>query len=205
MGSVSNQDCIRTGRLAKCDYNQGSCQNTVRINHGRLQITKGCKQTQACENNMRQNSVVGTVDKKMKKWGVHTQCSFSWQQTTCRCCCSSDRCNSRPLYCISDKDQDEFDKLIGSPVKPAPEGKKYQEPVDTGSERARPQAHTNHPCTWNPGNGAECIKLSGSKYKCKCQPGWRDSHCNTPISRRARTRLRIKEVSQKFLRMVGIE
>merc|ERR1712224_393381 len=46
--SVSNQDCIKRGRLAKCQSNQGSCQNTVRINHGRLQIIKGCKQTQAC-------------------------------------------------------------------------------------------------------------------------------------------------------------
>jgi len=39
-----------------------------------------------------------------------------------------------------------------------------------------------NPCvTGNPcGNGGSCIAGEGMKYSCRCQPGWGDSHCNTP-------------------------
>lgn len=193
---ISNQHCIRTGRLAKCQTNQGSCQNTVRINNGQLQIMKGCKQTQACESNMRQNNVVGKVDASMRKWGVHTQCSFSWQQTTCRCCCSTDRCNSRPLYCATDKAQNavaKYDK--GSTVLKA---------VTKQPQLGERIALRDHPCFYNPcGNGAECIREEGEKYSCKCQPGWRDSHCNTPSSRRNRARVALSKARSGFLHLFG--
>jgi len=211
--SVSNQDCIRRGKLATCQSNQGSCQNTVRINHGRLQISKGCKQTQACENNLRQNRIGRVTNTKNEKWGVHAQCSFSWQQTTCRCCCSSDKCNSRPLYCVSDTVQAKVATLS-----------KRQEPVkvekikSTGQRNLQPatnNARDSHPCTYNPcGNGAECIRLPAQRYSCKCRPGWRDSHCNTPMSRRDRARARwiagratakarMQEIKSEFMALLG--
>merc|ERR1712136_345750 len=87
----SNEDCIRRGRLTKCQANQGSCENTVRVNHGRLEIIKGCKQTEACNNNMLQN--------KLSSSSGRTQCNFGAYETVCRCCCTSSKCNNRPLYC----------------------------------------------------------------------------------------------------------
>lgn len=207
--SISNHECLRTGRLARCAVNQGSCQNTVRISNGKLQITKGCKQTSACASNMRQNSAVGSVEKSIAKYGVHAQCSFSWQQTTCRCCCESSRCNRSPLYCasaskvqaqLSDKNPlagpRKFTPLLltrgvgpmalkSNNAAPEPTRAPYK-----ADPNAKKNPHDAHPCTFKPcANGGKCIRINLGQfgqedYRCECKEGWKDSHCNTPVSRR---------------------
>jgi len=203
----SNEDCIRGGRLTKCQANQGSCENTVRVNHGRLEIIKGCKQTQACNNNMLQN--------KLSSSSGRTQCNFGAYETVCRCCCTSSKCNSRPLYCAHADLQ-----LIGNGVQGT--GKEYtianllrsprrrysypnrqrhmrtnpnyfntQQQQQRQQQQQQRRTHRNwwgtryaaHPCRHNPcSNGGTCVRGFGSRYTCRCPAGWMDSHCNTPIS-----------------------
>jgi len=202
----SNEDCIRRGRLTKCQANQGSCENTVRVNHGRLEIIKGCKQTEACNNNMLQN--------KLSSSSGRTQCNFGAYETVCRCCCTSSKCNNRPLYCAHADLQE-----IGNGVQGT--GKEYtianllrsprrrysypnrqrhlrtnpnyfntqqqQQQVQLQQRRTTRNwwgtRYAAHPCRHNPcSNGGTCVRGFGSRYTCRCPAGWMDSHCNTPIS-----------------------
>jgi len=182
--SISNQDCIRNGQLQLCAWNQDSCENTVRINNGRMEIHKGCKEANACDNNQLQNTV-------RKAWGV-TQCSFGYQSTTCRCCCQTTMCNSRPLYCANPDQQALLDNLELNPI-----DQRNASPQQTQQNQARIQQQqvvqqqqpasgsvNAHPCTYNPcSNGGACVRAWGrDRYRCRCPPGWRDSHCNTPVS-----------------------
>lgn len=94
----SNKHCISTGKLTRCHINDQSCQNTVRVQSGRMQIHKGCKQKEACKSNQIQNDL---RTYRSKNWGS-AQCSFSISSTVCRCCCDTNKCNSGPLYCKED-------------------------------------------------------------------------------------------------------
>jgi len=182
--SISNQDCIRNGQLQLCAWNQDSCENTVRINNGRMEIHKGCKEANACENNQLQNTV-------RKSWGV-TQCSFGYQTTTCRCCCQTTMCNSRPLYCANADQQAVLQNLELNPIN---QRNATQQQTQRNQARIQQQQVVQqqqpatgsvdaHPCTYNPcSNGGTCVKAWGrARYRCRCKPGWRDSHCNTPVS-----------------------
>jgi len=182
--SISNQDCIRNGRLQLCAWNQDSCENTVRINNGRMEIHKGCKEANACDNNQLQNTV-------RKAWGV-TQCNFGYQSTTCRCCCQTTMCNSRPLYCANPDQQALLQNLELNPIDQRNatrqrtqqnQARIQQQQVVQQQQPATGRVDT-HPCTYNPcSNGGACVRAWGrDRYRCRCPPGWRDSHCNTPVS-----------------------
>lgn len=165
--SQSNKHCLLTGKVTECQYNQKSCQNTVRIQNGRLQIQKGCKQTQACSNNMKQNTY-------RSRLGGHTQCSFGWHTTVCRCCCQTNNCNENPLYCQNAAVQVYVDDIESNI------GKKKNTEVGRKRPVASQSAWDKHPCEYNPcSNGGACVRGIGQKYTCKCATGWRDSHCNT--------------------------
>lgn len=88
----SNKECLEKGRITVCDKNEGSCQNTVRISHGKTMLFKTCKQTQACMSNMRQNGPITAF------W-FPIQCSNQPHQTVCRCCCQTNNCNDKALAC----------------------------------------------------------------------------------------------------------
>lgn len=102
----SNKHCIATGRLTRCHINDQSCQNTVRVQNGRMQIHKGCKQKEACESNQMQNDF---RTYRSKSWGT-AQCSFTLSTTVCRCCCDTNRCNNGPLYCRQQMQREIFGK-----------------------------------------------------------------------------------------------
>ncbi|XP_039262210.2 uncharacterized protein LOC120338298 [Styela clava] len=86
----THEECNEQG-LIECAYSQDSCQTEVRMMHvGRglvPRITKGCKQTTACNNNYMQNDRPG--------W-PSTQCNQAeyFPLYVCRYCCGEAGCNS---------------------------------------------------------------------------------------------------------------
>jgi len=86
----SNDDCLLDGTIEECRPNQGSCQNTVRLDNGNIRIDKRCKQTVACRNNMQQNDAGA--------WHP-VQCNMYGKNAVCRCCCEGEKCNSEALWC----------------------------------------------------------------------------------------------------------
>lgn len=102
--AVTNKKCLEDGRLRVCDRNEGSCQNTIRVSNGKMTLFKGCKQTQACKNNMRQNGPISAA------W-YPIQCSMQPQNTVCRCCCSTNGCNEYAFFCRGDSQRRSLQRL----------------------------------------------------------------------------------------------
>lgn len=100
----SNKDCLKNGKVSLCAKNQGSCQNSIRSSHGEVTIHKSCKQTEACVNNMKQNGPLALA------WHP-IQCSFQPQNTVCRCCCSTNKCNEHALFCRGAPAQNRFQAM----------------------------------------------------------------------------------------------
>jgi len=95
INASSNKECLEQGKVSTCRGNEGSCQNTIRVSNGKVTMFKSCKQTQACRNNMRQNGPAEA------KWHP-IQCTMEPQNTVCRCCCSTNRCNENAYFCRGD-------------------------------------------------------------------------------------------------------
>jgi len=172
--AISNEHCLLTGKITQCRENQGSCQNTVRVQDGRLEIHKGCKQTEACINNMRQNGARSVL-------GGLAQCSFQWSMTVCRCCCQTSNCNEGALFCLNNRNEAYVDTLGNN----LGEASRYYRPRPRGDTNS--VALSQHPCVNNPcSNGGQCVRGEGLNYRCECASGWRDSHCNTPVQTRQR-------------------
>jgi len=184
----TNAACLANGRLRQCDYNQGSCQNTIRVNHGRVRISKTCKQTQACMNNQRQNN--------QRAW-LGLQCNMTPQNIVCRCCCQTDECNDKALYCRGAREQAAMKAYeTNQPKQESQQGQQRQTNNNNNRNNANDNTNRNNqnnyvqPKSQNPchtgtpcGNGATCVVGDGHQYKCKCTDGWTDSHCNTPVKK----------------------
>nr|CAB3261878.1 uncharacterized protein LOC100177472 [Phallusia mammillata] len=84
--NVESEDkCSRLKDVKLCGYGE-ICQSEVRqIDHGKQAITKSCKQAEACENNFLNNN--------------RLQCRPGQRNSVCRCCCSTDYCNSDAMHC----------------------------------------------------------------------------------------------------------
>nr|XP_026693431.1 E-selectin-like [Ciona intestinalis] len=102
----SNEHCTRIGRIRRCASDQ-MCQNEARTTDRGVRIWKRCKQKLACENNYRQN----------------VQCNPSELGSICRCCCNTDRCNLKLLYC-HEKIIEQFPEriLLCPPLEPPDNG-----------------------------------------------------------------------------------
>jgi len=200
---ISNKHCLSSGKIIKCVRGQQSCRNTVRVQHGKVEIQKGCKQTRACQNNVMHYAKTY----RSKSHGM-TQCSFITRQTLCRCCCKNDKCNGNPIYCNIKDDNRRYLKGITtnhSISLSALEMHRYlfkasnvqnnqrqlNNQLNNINYQSRQQVFTNanynkkprHVCDNNPcRNGGTCVRGWGPKYHCMCAANWTDSHCNTPKS-----------------------
>merc|ERR1712212_1422797 len=74
----------------------------VRVGHGKVRISKGCKQTRACWNNQRQNRRAAWLGLQCNMYGA--------QNIVCRCCCEYDKCNEKALYCRNQPERQQLRK-----------------------------------------------------------------------------------------------
>ncbi|XP_076814530.1 sushi, von Willebrand factor type A, EGF and pentraxin domain-containing protein 1-like isoform X2 [Clavelina lepadiformis] len=89
----TNDECLTKGIMKKCQPNQDSCQNEVRKEHGKVFITKRCKQAHACGNNFAQNEKVAWEPSQCNDLELS-------EVSLCRCCCKEDLCNEPEQFCI---------------------------------------------------------------------------------------------------------
>lgn len=199
----SNAECLASGEIRYCQPNQMSCQNTVRASNGKVWIEKGCKQTQACRNNQMQNGGAA--------W-IGMQCSINPQNIVCRCCCESNECNDKALYCRGTWEQRQLLAMeqgvhpCGSPLcsnrgqctnnvcqcENGFEGKHCEnkivpddgEIVEDRKEDVSIIRPTGNPCEDGVpcGNGATCVFITLGQYRCECADGWEGINCNTPVA-----------------------
>nr|XP_026693868.1 fibrillin-3 isoform X4 [Ciona intestinalis] len=88
-GASTNDEC-NAMPIQICTDDAQSCENEVRINAGVKQIFKGCKQTQACNNNYIQNP---------RSAFEPSQCNGNLGNDVCRCCCAGHLCNFNEKPC----------------------------------------------------------------------------------------------------------
>ncbi|XP_076811264.1 P-selectin-like [Clavelina lepadiformis] len=88
VNAPSDIACMLNGTMERCQPNQLACQNEVRRYGNGVRVTKRCKQAEACENNLDQNTRA-----------PFSQCNAKNPASVCRCCCNSDGCNAMSLDC----------------------------------------------------------------------------------------------------------
>jgi len=83
-------ECLRKGKLMRCQPNEHVCFTGIRNNNGFFEVEKRCKQANACQNNHIQNP---------REASIQAQCNGLHQSSVCRCCCDTYACNKRGLFC----------------------------------------------------------------------------------------------------------
>nr|XP_002121394.1 P-selectin [Ciona intestinalis] len=85
----NHSECDRIGKIQKCQKNEKSCMIEVRwiSNQGRKLVSKGCKQINACKNNL---------DLKA--------CIEERPNSQCYCCCETNICNRGDSRCFPEGD-----------------------------------------------------------------------------------------------------
>lgn len=179
--AISKSECQAKGSLRTCHKNEESCQNEVRIQGtGRgykVRITKGCKQSKACQNNILQNSGLAW-------WKV--QCTNELLrgfqgESTCHCCCDSNGCNSGFVYCLGSRSGLENAKQPRQVQDSYLRQNNYRNQCDRVTSLVNGQVS----CTDGDNNNSVCTSSCNFGYQLQgeqCYPGhprWNGQRCHS--------------------------